>query len=215
MSQKAALRKRRGDGDKTRERIIEAAGELFAQHGYHGTTSKAICHRSHVNQAAVNYHFGSRKGLYEAILSEVHESLIKMDDMESLLHNTQLNAEQKLQAFIRQLIPAIMDAKSWQLRIWAREIAAPSECFPELMAGNILPKFDYLRQLISQVTGLDVDSPKLLPAIYGFISPCLMLLISNREPQMPMSGIFSYSPAHLSQYLQQFLLAGLKGLSAD
>ena len=44
----------REDGRETKERIIQAAGPLFARHGYDGTTSKEICQQAGVNIAAVN-----------------------------------------------------------------------------------------------------------------------------------------------------------------
>lgn len=205
-------RRRRTDGEQTRDRILESAGKLFAEHGYHGTTSKAICEASGVNLAAVNYHFGSREGLYKTILSQVHESLMQMDHLDELL-DSNLSAEQKLEQFIDELILAIMDAKSWNLRVWAREIAAPSECLPQLMDSQIFPKFDRLRLMISQVTGFTEEDPKLLPAVFSIMAPCLLLLISHREAHMPFDDIFSYPVDELSCYLRKFLLAGLKALA--
>ena len=62
-------RGKRGDGDLTRARILESAGQLAAECGYANMTSKQVCERAHVNMAAVNYHFGSREGLYAAVLA--------------------------------------------------------------------------------------------------------------------------------------------------
>ena len=51
-------RGKRGDGDLTRARILESAGQLAAECGYANMTSKQVCERAHVNMAAVNYHLG-------------------------------------------------------------------------------------------------------------------------------------------------------------
>ncbi|CAG8999100.1 MAG: hypothetical protein CENE_01064 [Candidatus Celerinatantimonas neptuna] len=207
-------RRRRIDGEQTRDRILKSAGKLFAENGYNGTTSKAICEASGVNLAAVNYHFGSREGLYKTILSQVHESLMKIDHLDNIL-DSNLSAEQKLEQFIDELVVAILDAESWNLRVWAREIAAPSECLPQLMDSQIFPKFDRLCKMISQVTGFDEGETKLLPAVFSIMAPCLLLLISHREAHMPFDDIFTYPPEELSRYLCQFLLAGLKALAKD
>ncbi|CAG9298248.1 TetR/AcrR family transcriptional regulator [Celerinatantimonas diazotrophica] len=207
-------RKRRPDGDKTREQIIEAAGELFAQYGYQGTTSKAICQRCGVNLASVNYHFGSRQGLYKVILRQVHESFMDLEHLDALM-DSELEAEAKFHTFIGALIPAILGAKNWQLRIWAREIAAPSEFLSYVVNEQILPKFTRLNTLISQLTGLAEDDPRLLPAIFNVLAPCLMMLIANREQQMPLSGIFNYPSEQLVDHLQRFLLAGLRAVSEN
>lgn len=79
MLHKVPVTSSREDGRETKARIIEAAGPLFAQHGYDGTTSKKICQKAGVNMAAVNYHFGSRYGLYVAVLEEVQDYLVNVD----------------------------------------------------------------------------------------------------------------------------------------
>ena len=58
---------RRMDGRETEEKIIECAGQLIAEKGFASVTSKEICRAAGVNLAAVNYHFGSRDGLYLAV----------------------------------------------------------------------------------------------------------------------------------------------------
>ena len=40
-----------------RERLLEAAGEIFAEHGFRNTTVREICKRADINLAAVNYYF--------------------------------------------------------------------------------------------------------------------------------------------------------------
>lgn len=59
----------------TRERILDAAQELFVQHGLEGTSMRAITARAGVNLAAVNYHFGSKEQLVEQVLRR------RLDDM--------------------------------------------------------------------------------------------------------------------------------------
>ncbi|MEN8256863.1 MAG: TetR family transcriptional regulator [Thermodesulfobacteriota bacterium] len=51
----------------TKTKIIKSAEELFAIDGFHHTTLRAITAKAGVNLAAVNYHFGSKEALLEAI----------------------------------------------------------------------------------------------------------------------------------------------------
>jgi AcrR family transcriptional regulator len=53
---------------KTRDRILEVARDLFAQHGYNGTTVRDIAIAAEANLAAVGYYFGSKDALYAEIL---------------------------------------------------------------------------------------------------------------------------------------------------
>jgi len=51
----------------TRDKILDAAEALFAQKGFATTSVRAITERAGVNLAALNYHFGSKSGLIEAV----------------------------------------------------------------------------------------------------------------------------------------------------
>ena len=52
---------------ETRTRILDAAEELFMQHGFEGTSMRLLTAKAGVNLAAVNYHFGSKDALIEAV----------------------------------------------------------------------------------------------------------------------------------------------------
>ncbi len=53
----------------TRARIVAAAERLFAERGFAGTTMRDLTRAAGTNLAAVNYHFGSKEGLLEAVFS--------------------------------------------------------------------------------------------------------------------------------------------------
>lgn len=55
----------------TRTRLLEAAEQLFARHGYAGTSLRQITAAADANIAAVNYHFGNKEGLLTALLDRV------------------------------------------------------------------------------------------------------------------------------------------------
>ena len=50
------VREKPSAGDRSREHLLEVAGEVFAEEGYGRATSKEICERAGMNAAAVNYH---------------------------------------------------------------------------------------------------------------------------------------------------------------
>ena len=53
----------------TRTRILDAAETLFAEQGFAETSLRSITGQAEVNLAAVNYHFGSKKALIQAVFS--------------------------------------------------------------------------------------------------------------------------------------------------
>ena len=56
-------------GEATRTRILDSAEYLFSEHGINGASLRAIVAHAGVNTAAVHYHFGSKKGLLEAVFA--------------------------------------------------------------------------------------------------------------------------------------------------
>ena len=65
----------------TQDKIIKAACRAFARNGYEGASIRAIVAEADVNQAAINYHFGSKEGLYRAVLQVALRALMKDDEL--------------------------------------------------------------------------------------------------------------------------------------
>ena len=84
--------------DTTKERIITAAGEIFAERGFDGTTVRDICQAAGVNLAAVNYHFGDKERLYIETVKRAHRSRMEQVPMPNWRPET--TAAEKLHDFI-------------------------------------------------------------------------------------------------------------------
>lgn len=70
--------------EKSRERILEAATELFARQGYHGTSIKAIAHAAGVSKGLMYNYFDSKEDLLDDILKKGFEDISA--PMEQLIH---------------------------------------------------------------------------------------------------------------------------------
>src|SRR6516225_6761734 len=71
----AMARRMTRPSEVTRERIMKAAERLFAESGYDGTSTRAIVAKAKVNQAAINYHFDGKNGLYREVLRNAFRGL--------------------------------------------------------------------------------------------------------------------------------------------
>jgi AcrR family transcriptional regulator len=70
----SALRQRPGAyarGEDTRRRILETALEIFAAVGYEGASTRHLAERAGVNLPAIQYYFGSKEGLYRAVIEQI------------------------------------------------------------------------------------------------------------------------------------------------
>lgn len=90
-------------GAKAREQLITAAGEVFAEKGFQGATSREICLRAGANLAAVNYHFGGFEALYRATLRAAHERAIWIGPLDVEGFND-MPPRAKLRAVLRNLV---------------------------------------------------------------------------------------------------------------
>jgi len=132
----------------TREKIIKAASRAFARNGYDGASIRTIVAAADVNQAAINYHFGSKDGLYRAVLQTALLAL--MNDDGARRGDDALSREAALRRFLRQqLRPMISgDELSAYVRIFSWETLKPSPVFRKFMAREAAPFFATATELV-------------------------------------------------------------------
>ena len=208
MNITATTRQARSDGDQTRAAIIEAAGILFGEQGYDRTTGKAICERAQVNMAAINYHFGSRDGLYLAVLKEFHQRMFSIDMLRELL-DRDLPPAEKLRILIRQITGYVTDRQHWPMRVWLREVINPSPLWPQIVEENLQPKVDLAFGLMSELTGLPADSPDLKPLLLGTIAPFVALVVVSGSPGHPLQELQHSNSEQLAEQIWRFIMGGL------
>src|SRR5256712_6763368 len=69
-------RARRRDAAATRDALLAAGTELFAERGYDGVPVWAVAQKAGVNKAMINYHFGGKRKLYRAIVSATFGEMV-------------------------------------------------------------------------------------------------------------------------------------------
>jgi AcrR family transcriptional regulator len=121
----------------TRQSIIKAAVALFSERGFEGSSVRDIVTKARVNQAAINYHFKGKDGLYLDVLKVAFEKLTENAgfDAEKL---KSLSREEALRNFVyQQLRPLLFrDEMSRYIRMFAWESAHPTKVFRKFMATN-------------------------------------------------------------------------------
>ncbi len=96
-------------GIATRQRLLEAAEELFAQHGFEKVAVRDVTDKAGANVAAVNYHFGSREQLVEKVIERYltpinEERLARLDALERKAPGKVVSLEEILEAFVRPFL---------------------------------------------------------------------------------------------------------------
>ena len=128
---------------QTRVRILDVAESLFMEHGFEATGLRQITTRAGVNLAAVNYHFGSKEELFQAVLKRRldpmnQERVALLDDLERQSDTVPLSCEGLIGAMF---IPA--------LRL-ARDKARGGQDFLRLLGRAYADPAPFIRQFLSQ-----------------------------------------------------------------
>src|SRR6266508_1195417 len=207
------------DDQSTRQRLLEAAGQVFAEKGFDRATGKEICARADANTAAVNYHFGGMEGLYVAVVREAHSRLVTFDVLSAAVAG-KADAQAKLQAVIELLVRTLTGptASSWVLRVIGREVVAPSLALDALREEEMLPKARILRAIVGELMGLPEDHPAVARGCVSVIAPGFMLLISDRHTlkrAFPNFGFDSQDAAAVVRHMVQFALACLSAVARE
>lgn len=105
------------EGSDTRKRLLDAAEGLFAEKGFESASLREITAAAEANIAAVNYHFGGRDNLIDAVMARyvipVNQERIRLLD-ELLSRETPLSAREVVEAFLRPLENCISEQESRQ-----------------------------------------------------------------------------------------------------
>jgi AcrR family transcriptional regulator len=80
--------------NSTKEKILDVAEALFAEHGFKDTSLRTITSKAGVNLASVNYHFGDKKTLVRAVLNRYLEAF--MPAVQDALINLNLNDQYEM-----------------------------------------------------------------------------------------------------------------------
>jgi TetR/AcrR family transcriptional regulator, regulator of cefoperazone and chloramphenicol sensitivity len=157
----------------TRDRILEAAGEVFAESGFRGATVRKICDRAAVNVSAIKYHFGGKEDLYSEVLRYWHEFAIKK--YPPLLGVGQDGSpEDQLRAFIRSFMFRMLDRgkPAWFGKVMAREMAEPTRAFDRLVSEVMGPLNKLLTSIIRKIIGPRADQETLRLCCASILGQC-------------------------------------------
>lgn len=133
----------------TRRRVLKAAERLFAERGFEATSVRAIVAKAGVNQAAVNYHFGGKDGLYREVLRAAIGALTE-HQLARAPETKAMPREEALREFIRhQLRPLVArDELSRHISIFNWEAVRPTAVYRKLVRKqrhfSALPSISYV-----------------------------------------------------------------------
>jgi TetR/AcrR family transcriptional regulator, regulator of cefoperazone and chloramphenicol sensitivity len=198
----------------TRERLLEAAGEVFAEKGFRRATIRDICQRAGSNVAAVNYHFGDKERLYAEVLHYAHHCA----DAGSRPADAGLAGapEEQLREFIKVFLFRIFNEgrPAWHARLMVQEIFEPTVALDQLVNQAIRPQQRRLAQIVRDIVGPVIAEKELRLCVISIVAQCLHYhharpVITRLYPEQ------TFLPADIdaiAEHIARFSLAALKHL---
>ncbi len=112
MKIRTEVKTRRTRRTDARQRVLEAAEELFAKHGFDAVSIRDITSRCGANVAAINYHFGGRDKLVEEVMLRYvepinQERLLRLESALQKWGAKAVPVEELLDAFVRPLVTRV------------------------------------------------------------------------------------------------------------
>lgn len=124
----------------TKDRILGAAEELFAQKGFAGASLRELTSRADVNIAAVNYHFGSKENLINEVFRRRVDGMSRqrLSMLETALHRPAPVLEEVLAAFVMPALDVARDRNGGGafVRVIARAYAENNANLRKFLSGQ-------------------------------------------------------------------------------
>jgi AcrR family transcriptional regulator len=196
--------------DDTRQRLISAAGEVFAERGFHAATVRDICGKAQANVAAVNYYFGDKMGLYVETVQAAH---CGGPDIINPQWPAGISPQDKLRFFIRRWLEHFMDERrpSWHTRLMLQEMAEPTEACEKLVEAYIRPMADTLRDIVRELVPSHVSEKQRWLMGFSIVSQCLFYKVHRPVAELLM-GRDEFQKLDielLADHISRFSLAAL------
>jgi len=178
-------------GEHTRRRVLEAAIELFAEHGYERASTRAIARHAGVSLPALQYYFGGKEGLYRACAEYATEDIRSRlgpaaERVRLALARSDLTRAELLE-LLRAVVEPFLESlalerpESWAL-FFARaqgEHSAAFEAIFQQIGGRLLA---IVTEIISRMIGRPAAGPEV--AIRAVLIVGQIALVRRARPLM-------------------------------
>jgi len=198
--------------DDTRSKLIDAAGEVFAESGFRAATVREICARAGVNIALVNYYFGDKLELYTEVLR--HSAGASGNGIIRQAIDSKAPADTALRELIHAMLLRVCrtDRPGWHFRLMMHEFAQPTPAMAAVIEETMQPVYDRFRQLISVMTELPPNHDQVRLATHSVIAQVVHYvharhIISSVWPELELTP---ERIEQISTHIAEFSLAGIR-----
>ena len=203
---------------ETRQRLLNAAAELFAERGFKNVTVRELCQLAGANVAAVNYHFRDKLGLYKEVVEMAANAMNRMK-VDVIQAAELLPPEERLRTYIRLTLHHLLDPQeeSWMEKLIAREMMDPTPALDLIIEKGIKPTTQRMGLMVAELLGVSLADERVWRCFLSVQAQCLFYKMSKPVSARMAPAGFEYTPEvidMLAQHIAEFSLAGIRAISA-
>ena len=199
----------RKDGAATREKILEAAPQVFGEKGYHRATHAEICRIAGVNSALINFHFRSKDDLYRAVWEHVADEVERRYPIDGGVPASARAAE-RLYGLVRSLLNRAVDDRLESFhRFRMVEFIAPTGLLDEAFFRRLQRHRTHTLKILRDLLGPEATDRDLELCEMSVVSQCLIFKPPAHVKGPPFTRL---GVDCLAEHVTRFALAGIKAI---
>ncbi len=196
----------------TRNRIVDAAGPVFAEKGYQAATVREICDQAGMNVASVNYYFGDKENLYAEVIRRIRPPRIAESLQDAWTDETA--PAEKLCDFIRAMVSELSGRElfPWFHDLIRREISDPTPIGGKLLQKQFEANFAMLQGILDEIVPADTPMHKRHKIAFSVVGQCVHFHISSQIASMVIGEEeykAHFGPEDIAEHICQMCLASL------
>ncbi len=190
----------------TKEKLLQTAAKMFAKYGIDGVSTRDLVKKSGVNLCAINYYFGSKQKLYEAVMDEVFGKIQQnvIETVKNLSNQSALSPKEEIKLIMGKMFDFFCSdmVSDVQAELLVREILNQTSVYDKFYSGVFEPMHKYVSELIAKIWKISPSSEQVILQTHMLFGQVIIFRI-HREALRRRLQEQKYTPEILCRIRQQ------------
>jgi AcrR family transcriptional regulator len=200
----------------TKQRLLEAAEEVFAVKGFDSASVEEITRKAGANRAAISFHFGGKERLYIETVKYAHRNCVQGVPFPEWAPGTP--ADERLRGFVRTMVLRMIDEPNPNsTQVMMRELARPTQACAEVVREYIRPMADVLLEIFNELLPPAVPAERRYLLGFSLVGQCLFYK-QNRPIAALLMGEEAFrqlDPERLAEHVYKVAKAAIAAVAAE
>lgn len=202
----------------TKERLIEAAGPVFAEKGYRDATVAEICEAAGANIAAVNYHFGDKESLYDAVWHHAFNITSATYPIDGSLPENPVLADY-IYTYANAILHRIFSDDSAGLfpKLLHQEMSQPTLALERIADEALKPQAQFLGIRVHAELGGHLEEEQIRLCMHSIIGQCAFYNFGRtlRERVIGKNTLSEEEIEQIARHIACFSIGGLNSIRGN